>query len=560
MSLTNAMYSGMSGMAVNQFRIGTIGNNVANVNTTAFKASRTLFQTQFFHTLSGGTPPSQISGGTLPTQIGLGAQVGSTQRMHTPGTIEATGLSSDLAVQGAGFFIVNRGDGRVAYTRDGSFTTNATSQLVSQDGHRVQGFGVDAGFNIVPGVLTDLTIPLGSVSIANATTLASMDGDLSAAGAIATQGSESLSQALVNGGGSAADGGTLLTDLRTATAPGTVLFTDGATITVRGATKGDREMPQQTFTVGTTGSTIGEFATWLQGVMGIQAGVGPDADAGVTVEGGQLVIRGNAGEVNNIVLENGDIRSSNAGAPLPFQFTQMVDANGSGVDTSFTVYDSLGNPVTVNVAFVLEGTPNTGPVWRYYVESPDGSAAMRAIGSGTVQFDNEGNFVQADGNQFTIARDSTGAATPISFALDLSRINGLSTDASNAVLFEQNGYRPGTLTTFAIGADGVISGIFDNGQVRTLGQVALARFANESGLIADGDNLFEVGPASGNPSVLAPSTLGAGSIASGMLESSNVDLTREFIGLITSSTGFQANSRVISTSTDLLNGLLLLLQ
>ncbi|MGE3180880.1 MAG: flagellar hook protein FlgE [Phycisphaerae bacterium] len=560
MGLTNAMYSGLSGMEANQFRIGTIGHNISNVNTTAYKGSRTLFQTQFSQIVSGGTPPSANSGGTNPTQIGLGTLVGATQRMHNNGTLEATGVGSDLAIQGAGFFVLRRGPGEQVYTRDGSFTTNSVNQLVTQDGHVVQGFGVDESGNIATGVLQDLAIPLGSETIARATANVSLDGDLSAAGTLATQGSISSSQSLVTGGGGVATGATALTDVRSSTAAGTPLFTTGAEITVRNVAKGDREVPSQTFIVGETGSTLDDFASWLEGALGIQPGVGPDAAAGVSIESGALVIHGNAGEVNNILLQSGDIRSNDATSPLPFQFTQLAEANGSGVDTSFTVYDSLGAPVTVNVSFALENTPNAGPIWRYFVESPDASGASRVVGSGTVSFDTEGNFLSADGNEFTIDRSDSGATTPVSFTLDLSQVHGLATRDSNVIMFEQDGYPPGILTNFGVGTDGVVSGIFDNGQVRTLGQVALARFSNPEALIAEEQNLFSVSPASGNPAIVEPTTFGAGAISAGTLESSNVDLSREFIGLITSSTGFQASSRVISTSSDLLNGLLLLLQ
>ena len=88
MGLTSAMYTGLSGLNANQTAIETIGHNIANVNTTAFKGSRTLFQTQFAQTWSMGTPPSESSGGTNPTQIGLGTLVGSIQRNSGPGSVE----------------------------------------------------------------------------------------------------------------------------------------------------------------------------------------------------------------------------------------------------------------------------------------------------------------------------------------------------------------------------------------------------------------------------------------------------------------------------------------
>jgi flagellar hook protein FlgE len=109
-----------------------------------------------------------------------------------------------------------------------------------------------------------------------------------------------------------------------------------------------------------------------------------------------------------------------------------------------------------------------------------------------------------------------------------------------------------------VGTDGIITGSFSNGQTRRLGQVALATFTNPEGLVGGANNLFGVGPNSGEPIIAAPQTLGAGRIMGGALELSNVDLTREFIGLITASTGFSASGRVLSTSNDLLNELLLI--
>jgi len=200
MGLTSAMYTGLSGINVNQVRIDAIGHNLANVNTTAFKGSRTLFQTQFSETLSQGNGPSATSGGVNPTQLGRGALVGTIQRSFAPGSVEMTGIVSDLAVEGAGFFVLRRPSGQQVFTRDGSFSVNPDNRLVTIDGDFVQGFGVDENFQIIPGVLTDLTIPLGTLSVAGATQNVSMDGDLSADGTLSTQGSETVSQALVNGG------------------------------------------------------------------------------------------------------------------------------------------------------------------------------------------------------------------------------------------------------------------------------------------------------------------------------------------------------------------------
>lgn len=560
MGLTSAMYTGLSGLNVNQTRVETIGHNISNVNTTAFKGSRTLFQTQFSETLSRGTPPSDTSGGTNPSQIGHGALVGTTQRLTTGGAVETTGVPSDMAIEGAGYFVVHDPNGRVFYTRDGSFVLNAANQLVTMDGYRVQGFGVDDNFTIIPGTLRPLDIPLGRLNVARATQNVALDGDLSAAEAIATQGAAFASQAFVNGGGAAATAATALSDLRSAAQPGMTLFATADVITVSGATRGERVLPARQFTVGTTGSTLGDFAAWLQESLGIQVDPALPGNPGVTVENGALVIRSNAGVPNALRVRSTDLVSTNAGQSLPFQMTQTAAASGGGVFTSFTVYDSLGNAIPVNAAFTLESTPNTGPVWRYYLESAAPGQEPQMLGTGTVTFNTEGRFVSASGNTFSLNRTNTGAASPVQFTLNLEELNGLSTETSNVILAEQDGYPPGSLISFAVGNDGTVTGVFTNGLTRPIGQVALATFSNEAGLVAETDNLFSIAPNSGPPAVSIPGTLGAGLIHGGALEMSNVDLAREFIGLITSSAGFQANSRVISVANEMMDQLLMTLR
>lgn len=560
MGLTTAMYTGLTGLNVNQFRISTIGNNIANVNTTAYKGSRTLFQTQYSHLLSAGNGPRGNSGGVNPTQVGLGAIVGATQRNFASGSIETTGIPSDLAIEGDGFFVLQKGDGSQVYTRDGAFSVDSDNRLVSIDGHHVRGFGVDAEFNPIPDQLTDLTIPLGTLTLARATEGVQLDGDLSAEGTIATQGSVTTTQALVNAGGGAAAAGDALTSLRSADDPGVALFADGATITLSGATRGGRAIPSQQFVVGQDGSTLEDFAAWLENALGIQTGDGIPGDPGVTVVDGALVIRSNAGTENAIDLNANDLTSDTVGSAVPLQFTQIEEANGSSVYTAFTVYDSLGTPVIVNATFTLEDTPDTGPIWRFYLDSPGATGGSARLGSGVVRFDTNGNFLSADGTQISLDRSNTGALTPLDFAIDLSAIHGLSTRTSAVIMAEQDGYPPGELTQFNIGVDGTINGVFTNGLSRTLGQVAVATFPNPEGLVSSSGNVFTLGPNAGQPRILAPGELGAGQVLSGALELSNVDLSNEFIGLITSSTGFQAASRVISTSNDMLDQLLLVIR
>src|SRR6476646_9990153 len=130
MALTSALFTGLSGLDVNQTRLNVVGNNIANANTVAFKASRALFKPQFYTTDGAGTPPNADFGGTNPSQRGLGATVAAIEKDF-----------AHVAIDGAGFFVVQGSEQR--FTRDGSFTLNSANQLVTSEGSFVQGFGVD---------------------------------------------------------------------------------------------------------------------------------------------------------------------------------------------------------------------------------------------------------------------------------------------------------------------------------------------------------------------------------------------------------------------------------
>jgi flagellar hook protein FlgE len=120
----------------------------------------------------------------------------------------------------------------------------------------------------------------------------------------------------------------------------------------------------------------------------------------------------------------------------------------------------------------------------------------------------------------------------------------------------QDGSQIGTLESFSVGADGAITGSYSNGQTKALGQVAIATFANQDGLVDQGGNEFTAGAGSGAAVISTPGQLGSGQIVAGALEQSNVDLSTEFVNMIVASTGFSAASRVISTSNQLITDLL----
>ncbi|MCC6422439.1 MAG: flagellar hook-basal body complex protein [Phycisphaerales bacterium] len=557
MALTSTLFTGLSGLDVNQTRLNVVGNNIANVNTVGFKSSRALFRPQFYVTDSGGSPPSSEFGGTNPSQRGLGATVAAIEKDFSPGSIEPTGKLTDLAIDGQGFFVVKSNTQK--YTRDGSFQLNSSNQIVNTNGDFLQGFGVDSDFNIIPGQLQNVTIPLGAMTAAQATENVKLEGNLNADGAVASGASVLNSQSLTTLGGLAApDATTLLTNIADSSTNAVPKFAAGDVLTLQGK-KGGRDLPSSTYTV-TAGSTLGDLQSFLQNGLGIETGVVASPTPGVTLTTTgtdvTLDVTGNMGAENSLSLAGAALTSSSGVTPFTFTDSPTSNPTGESVQTSFVAYDSLGTPITVSVTSVLESKADTGNTWRFYASSGDNTGGTIGLGTGTLTFDNNGKLLTSTGSTISIDRQGTGAKTPLAMKLDFGEMTSLTSRNSELVMTEQDGSAIGTLNNFSIGANGMITGSFSNGLTRNLGQVAMATFNNPLGLVDNGGNMYSSGANSGVPIISAPLSLGAGSIRSGALELSNVDLSKEFINLIIASTGFTASSRVISTSDQLLTELL----
>lgn len=563
MPLTAAMMTGFSGIAANGIAVDTIGNNLANLNTTAFKGQRTLFETLLYKTISEGEAPSADSGGTLPNQVGTGTAVSSLQRNFVQGGFEGTGFPSDLAIAGDGFFVLNQGAGELVYTRDGSFRLDQTQTLVSTGGLAVQIFPADQNGVIDTTSLSDLVIPLGSASAAIPTTQVSMDGRLNSNTNVASAGAVSTSQVLVTAAGTPATAGTALTDLvNNNMIP---FFANGDVVTIQGI-KGGITLPERTFVVGTSGSTLGDFASFLESALAIETDPAVGGTPGVvigdgtTFPEGALVIQSNFGEINGVELSIGSVTNTTGALTSPFRFATTSAAIGGGVTTSFQVFDSLGNPVDVRLRAVMESKSDTGTVWRFYAESVNDSDLSPLLGTGTLTFDAEGQFVSSTGTNLSIDRAGVGSVTPLSFTMDLSALTGLASTngTSDLIMNSQNGAPAGILTGYSIDQEGIITVTYSNQLTEVLGQISLATFANNEGLIALSQNQFTFGPDSGDANLIPPRTGSAGSVIAGSLEQSNVDIAREFINLITASTGISSASRVVRVADELLQELLLL--
>lgn len=583
MASTTALLTGMTGINTHARNLDIIGNNVANVSTTAFKSSRMMFSNLFSRTLSEGSVPGDTTGGTNPTQIGFGVRVGGIQRNLNNGTIGATGDSRDLAIDGNGYFTVQRGT-EVLYSRNGAFRPNSANDLVTPDGDTLLGFGVDANYNISTGSLVPVNIPLGTRTIAEATTEVRMsgnldaDGELPVAGSVLTLGGTAGSglRAIAGavpppGAGNVLETTTRLVDIEDPLLPGsgTPLFSIGQTLELRGAEKGSRTLDTSTFAIDAV-TTIQDYMNFLNSALGTQTAIGVNPNgstpgAALDPATGVITLTGNTGSVNDVKIESTDIRlldSTGALVRSPLIAQKGLSSDGESVRTTFLVYDSLGTSVEVDVAMVLDSRSSNGTSWRYYVESDDATGVGLAQGTGLISFDTSGKLITNTPINVNIDRSGTGAASPLSFTLSLENgeqsITALTDVKSQIAATFRDGAPIGTLTSYGVGNDGVITGAFTNGLTRTLGQIPLSTFSNAEGLVDLGNSLFRVGPNSGPPQVKSAGSLGAGKLVGGALEQSNVDLSQEFINMILTSTGYSASSRVIRTADELMQQLLVI--
>ncbi|MFS8653442.1 MAG: flagellar hook protein FlgE [Limnochordia bacterium] len=506
--MMRSLFAGVSALRYHQVRMDVIGNNIANVNTVGYKSSRVTFKDLLSQTLRDASAPQNNRGGTNPFQVGLGVNLGAIHTYHTQGNSQATGVATDLAIEGDGYFILSNGPERF-YTRAGMFDLDRDGNLVSlTTGLKVLGWVADQnGVIDTNAPLREIVIPKGATIDPRAT-----------------------SQIVYTGNLDSRDNGSIV--LQESTRQITV---DGETyqLTFKVTSTGNFNEFQWTVTVTDSSGAVvdsksGTFATDSSGVP-----IGTE-DVALDIDGDSTVNLRRGSSLDALF----EVTSDSTDSPVT-----LVGATYTPPPehvTTIEVFDSLGNTHEVITTFQKVGENR----WSWTVQSP-------ASGSGEIVFDDRGRVVSTTGS---ITIPGLGGAQSVQITPDFSQITQFGEPAT-AVANSQDGYGAGVLKSFGIDANGVIVGSFSNGLDRQLGQIALATFANPAGLIKTGETLFKVSSNSGQAVIGAAGTGMRGSINSGALEMSNVDLSQEFTDMIVTQRGFQANSRVITTSDEMLQEL-----
>ncbi len=688
MGLSQALYSAISGLTNHQRAMDNIGNNLANVNTVAFKKGVFQFRTLLEQTLRGGmAADTELGRGVInPLAVGLGTQTGSINKDFNQGSFETTGNQRDMAIDGNGYFVLRNGNSNV-YTRDGTFYLGSDGSLLGGNGLSVQGVLADKNGDIPQaGEVTDLVIPIGQTGAATETTQVSLTGNLDSRLSVAPGNTIATAAAApaaitdstwITGNVSTVNVGHVETSAALRDVSSTVTHANGDPATMatdlanlefmRGSVwvrpfaginaatntlaerqitmswnKGGR-LQTSTFTYGASpngdgttlqalmdflGGGVNEDATTANnrvldsGAMGLirvqattaavdgydspteQAGAffrqyfgghdqSVDYDApytGASDMTSRVSIASNLGTENEITdiamtysnIKYTDIFDVDAEYGGKLTDTTSTQQTEDSTSTNMVVYDSLGNPKTVNMQMVLVDRDTNFSTWRWVAESIDdtdatwlngkyngvnGAVTSVNVGTGLIRFDSEGRFVAGSELSLTSGIEITLEGKGVNNPLQIKINEGLTADQTQNLDFgaltqvaatsdfnlkDQDGSAPGTLDSFTVTADGVIQGVYSNGVVQNQGRLVVALVPNETGMISSGNNLYFTTPASGDAQVSFAGVGGRGTIRSGTLESSNVDLSEEFTKLITTERGFQANARVISTSDEML--------
>lgn len=569
--MMRSLFSGVSGLKTHQTKMDVIGNNIANVNTVAFKSSSVTFNALMSQTTQNATGPNALTGtaGVNAKQIGLGVKFGAINTaISGQGSAQSTGNPFDIMITGSNFFVVNDGVSNY-FTRDGSFYVDAAGNLaMTSTGYNVMGWQVDEETgNIKKDTVTALRI----MNTANMTYPPEATTEAYIAGIVDKNDTDVTSPS-----------GKVM-NLNFFDALG---YSYTAKVVMRQTDDENVYSVELDRLLDSTGRSID--------ISGVNFG-----DRNQQAEQKRNVVLSKGYE-----LVNGALTDNTTTPPVTIQLTDIFQNDGTlqqGDDLVQTSYDLLAKAFGYEgseTAFynLLMDVPNnptdpaagvTRKTMGQYLMDGDvgnlyGNPNTEANPPQTNSFEAaarlfDGVLVYYDGNtgKFSgIGAENNGRT---SMTLDLTSLGGnfsaINVDFGTSSMYDNKGTstvsakngdkdglgtgrRLGKMTQISVQQNGMIYAAYDNGMTRLLGQIATAEFANPSGLEKQGDNLYSATMNSGEfDGIGTDVTANGGYMSTGQLEMSNVDLSAEFTEMITTQRGFQANSRIITVSDTLLEEL-----
>ncbi|MGE4296410.1 MAG: flagellar basal-body rod protein FlgF [Desulfovibrionaceae bacterium] len=538
MSLTASMWTGISGLLAHGERMNVIGNNIANVNTLGFKSQRMDFEDFIYQS-------TNTSAGTA--QLGRGVAISAIMSDFSQGSFETTTEATDLAIGGNGFFKVSvKGENTSYYTRAGNFRFDNDGYLVDPNGYALQGWRIqNTGSSLSSGTasttsvsaikgtgvpvdikLTDFTTdPQHTTNVTVITNLDSEDG-----GDNTTSSTGNDFFALFE----TWDG----TDTEEPLGENAYAYANTITVYDEGGSAHTLTIYYDQVEVSDSSRTYWEYMVTID----------PTAD-------------------NRIFGSNASINAQDSTAAGVLMIgTLTFDSSGQLTDMGAFTLGSGATSITsaAELAQLSNWTPtqfstNHLPV---FVANFSGASNASTVGAdNAIHVELDLGILNPD-NAWATSSVSNAAAIGSDDSLLLSmgtdaELQSLATTSysgsSSTTSQSQDGYTFGYLQNIEVDAEGIISGTYSNGEILELFQVALYNFANLQGLEREGGNLYSATRDSGDELVGAANSNGLGSIASNSLEQSNVDLAREFVNMITTQRGFQANSKVITTTDSMLS-------
>ena len=570
MALSSALFSGISGLSNLGNAMQIIGDNIANVNTVGFKGSTFTFQDLLSQAMFTRAGTSQVGRGTALADI---------YANYEQGSFESTGNNTDLAIGGDGFFVVRESTGSsLYYSRAGNFRFDKDGNLVNPEGYKVQGWAVDSNGDIT-GSTTDITMTSFTSqpeATDDVTIIANVDKDQASNVNILSSAWDGENDTPISSASYEYQSTVKVYDSLGSTHDITIYFDKLSGSTWEYIVTCNPNEDLRTGITGTSGAgllargqiSFNEGSGTLNKITMSRLGSYTAATAGIDQEVADLetgTFTTDQGGTTTITVSNPEALLVNS-SDLTLEYTDP-DTWAITPSSGYAGATATGTSTKAEIDLDADGTTDiTVDLSEAIADGND--IVLQATGSTDWDVQTTGADINSEGYFEFQADFLGGTSTSQDIALNVgTRYNGsafspdsLSTtqyaSASTTVFQSADGYGAGALQGVDVDVEGLITGVYSNGQVLPLYRIALAKFQSVQGLHKEGGNLYRETRQSGPATTSLPGTNGLGNIAPNSLEQSNVDIANEFVKMITTQRGFQANSKIITVTDQMLSELI----